>query len=73
MYEYYKFLYDWKRQVLFIFHYAKIWRIYRVCQNTNMKMMKMLNYQFIIPLPKVFNYVVNLLKYPNLLNIDILR
>jgi len=49
-----KFLYEWERQVLNIFECAKIWRMYHAYQSMNMNMMKMLDYQFIIQLPKVF-------------------
>jgi len=42
LYERSKFLYDEKKQVLYIFECSKIWRIHRVCQST-MDMMKMLN------------------------------
>jgi len=50
--------------VLCIFKSAKISRIHDTCQNMNMIMMKMLNYQFIyyLTLPKSLLNFMNFLK-----------
>jgi len=45
---------------------AKILRIHRACQSMNMVTMKMLDYQFIIQLPKISAYFVIFLKFSNL-------
>jgi len=38
----------------YVFFNVVKFKIHRVCHSTNMNMIKMLNYQFIIQLPKVF-------------------
>jgi len=52
LYKYYKFLYEWKKQVLYMFECVKLEEF------TTMNMMKMLNYQFIIQLLKVFYLIL---------------
>jgi len=56
-----------KNKYYVFFNVLKVKRIHCVCHSMNM--MKMLNYQFIIQLPKVFNFV-NFLKFPQFLNIE---